>query len=163
MDENIPMLYHFSLSIDDSVDENVDTGKIRGWFVGKLRNLKPQDLSLPSAIQRGRTLLGCIWVCKICRRDFSCHGLRFLSLFPFGFVFFISSFLSSFVFYNSILPHSIFLQFKDGWRFPPPPPPCEILSQVYTHMPTSDNLLPLEHNLIHQLYPFFGFYIDGFA
>lgn len=47
MDENVAALYHFSVSLDDSFDENIDIGKIRGRFMGRLRKLKPQDLSLP--------------------------------------------------------------------------------------------------------------------
>lgn len=30
MDENTAMLYHFSMSVDDNVDGNTDTGRIRG-------------------------------------------------------------------------------------------------------------------------------------
>lgn len=47
MDENVAALYHFSVSLDDSFDENIDIGKIRGRFMGRLRKLKPQDPSLP--------------------------------------------------------------------------------------------------------------------
>lgn len=36
MDENIDMLFHFSMSIDGDVDGNIDTGKIRGRFMGKV-------------------------------------------------------------------------------------------------------------------------------
>lgn len=51
MSENIAVLYHFSVSLDDSVDENIYIGKIRGQFMGKLRKLKPQDLSFPQAFK----------------------------------------------------------------------------------------------------------------
>lgn len=30
MDDKVAMLYHFSVSLDDNVDENIDTGKIGG-------------------------------------------------------------------------------------------------------------------------------------
>ena len=79
---NIDMLYPFSRSIDGSGDENIVTGKIRGWFSWKLRELRPQDLSLAQDFEgprRGRST-ACHGHLILCRRYFKCNGLRFLSL-----------------------------------------------------------------------------------